>query len=83
MSLEITIKLDLFERKFILMIADRSNDVQMNLDQLKPQVVKALDDLEKKGCVYTIPIIGTNSKIYKLTSTGITLVDMIKADSND
>lgn len=61
------------------MIADRANDVTMNLDSVSKEAKEALDRLEKKDVIYTIPVIGTKSKIYKLTSTGITLVDMIRA----
>jgi len=80
----ISISLNIFERKFLLYIASNHNEITLNHRDISLDVVKALKSLESKGAVSKVLIIGSpNSYIYKLTSIGTNLVDLIKERSND
>jgi len=84
MSDSITVSLNIFERKFLLLISSRGNEVDMNHNKISPQVIEALEALEKKGAITKFQLIGSNKSFqYKLTSIGSNLVDLIKAQSHD
>lgn len=77
--MEITIKLDMFERKFLLFIASRNGEVDMDHNGLTKEAVTKLDSLDNKGAINRFKVIGTsNTYQYKLTPIGINLVGMIE-----
>lgn len=74
----IKISLTLAERAFLLMISQRGNDVTMDYNSLSKESIEGIERLEKKEVITRIKLIGQNSYIHKLTSSGINLVDLIK-----
>jgi hypothetical protein len=82
--MEITIPLDVFERRFLLMLAEREKNIIMNHDVLSLEVIKALENLESKGAISKEKniLIGSNKYRYRLTDTGSNLVALIKENLN-
>jgi len=78
--MEITIPLNVFERRFLLMLSERERLIIMDHDILTPDVIKALDDLASKGAITKEKniLVGVNKHRYRLTDIGSNLVTMIK-----
>jgi DNA-binding HxlR family transcriptional regulator len=77
--MEITISLNVFERRFLLFIASRGNEVDMDHNGLTTKALDALNTLLVKGAIIRTPLIGRDKTYqYKLTQMGTNLVDIIK-----
>jgi hypothetical protein len=76
----ITIRLDFNERKFLLEIARRGGEMNMNTRSFSEDVNKSLNSLKDKECISIIDTQVLFEKRYRLTDIGRNLVAMIHKD---
>jgi hypothetical protein len=80
MNETITIQLNIFERRFLLFLAERGGRLQMENNGLEDNAIKALASLKDKKAIGIEPTLFIGRKEYILTSIGVNLVDMIKKE---
>lgn len=67
------------QRKVLNMLADRGGSADMDLTNLSREAKDGVADLQVKGLITVVKLVGTPQSQYKLTDLGVQVVDMIKA----
>ena len=71
--------LSIAQRSILVMLAERGRRQEMDPTNFKRNALDGLEDLQKKGLMEIVDLVGRSTKLYLLTDLGTQVVDQIYA----